>query len=125
MLHLLVFAIRFHLHQLIAKLRETPLLKGDIFLGGAPCGLVFAEPLFGGSDFGPRGFEARVERFLAIRLLRQSPLGVLSGRVEPLQRDDAFEIGVHQLAFHSTSSRLWRVCLARALPPNAPTPGAS
>ena len=58
-------------------------------------GLVLGEALFGGGAVLAGGLEAGLERLLAIGLFREAALGLAGGGVEPLQGDQAFQVGVH------------------------------
>src|SRR5579864_1080273 len=71
------------------------MMDRDLFLDRAPEVLILGEtlPCVGGPLRG--AVQARSERFLAIGLVGQPALRVLRGGVQPLERDQAFDVGVH------------------------------
>ncbi len=64
----------------------------DFFFQLAPRMLVLRQLLLGGGDALARRFEPGVERFLALRALGEPASRGVSGRVELLEGDEAFEI---------------------------------
>ena len=96
MLDRLVLAIGLHLHQLVAELGEAALLDGHFLFDGAPRVLILGEPGLGGRDAVVRELEAGFEGFLALGLVGEPAGGVVGGRIEPLQGDQAFEVWVHR-----------------------------
>ena len=89
-----VFLIGLDGHGLLAELRETALVEGDVLLDRAAGVLVFGQPLLGGGHGLARGVEPRLERLLAFGLVGEPSLGVVGRRDELLKRDDAFEVSV-------------------------------
>ena len=57
--------------------------------------LVLGEPFLRRGYSQPRILEARVERAQPIRFFREVAACLVGRRVQPLQRDEAFKIGVH------------------------------
>ena len=69
-----------------------------VFLHRAAGVLIFGEALFVGREAPPRILEPPLERLLALGLVGEPPLGVVRRRDELLERDEAFEVGVHGAA---------------------------
>ena len=96
MLDRVVFLVGLHRHRLLAELRQAALVHGHIFFDAAPRGLVVGEPLLGGRDSWRAVSSRASSAFEPLRFVSEPALGVVRGGVEFLQRDQSFEISVHE-----------------------------
>ena len=67
-----VFLIGLDGHGLLAELRETALVEGDVLLDRAAGVLVFGQPFLGDGHGLARGVEPRLERLLRVRARRRA-----------------------------------------------------
>ena len=71
-------------------------MDGDVLLERAAGGLAVGQAGLRAGDLLARGVEPRVDRLLAVGLLREAALPVVGRRVELLKGDDPFQIGEHR-----------------------------
>ena len=91
-----IFLVGLHRHRLLAELRQAALVHGDVLLDRAPRVLVLGEPFLGGGHLLRAASSRRRAPFRRSGSSASRRRRRRAGRVEPLQRDQAFEISIHQ-----------------------------
>ncbi len=97
LLHRLVLDVGLDGHQLVAELRQTALVDGDLFLDLPPGGLALGQTCPGRGDVLLDGVQPSVQDPQAFGFIGDAPLRVMGGRVEPLKIDQTLDIGIHRV----------------------------
>ena len=97
-----VFLVGLDRHGLLAEFRQTALVDGHVLLDLPARRLVGGQRVLGGGHLLARLFEPGVQASFAFGRFRQATVRVMGGRVEPLERNQPFEVSVHPRGHHCT-----------------------
>ena len=94
-LHGQVFLVGLDLHQLVFEFGQPALDHGEVFVEGAPRGLIFGEPGLDGVERLLSGADAFVQRLQRRGQVGERPSTRLRVQVELLEADEALEVRRH------------------------------